>query len=309
MSDASRPRILIGPSSFGAVDGAPLQRLRDAGFDVIQNPFGRKLSAQELVQLLPGVIGVIAGLEPLGRTVLERSEIRVISRCGSGMSNVDLEAAQRLCIAVRNTPDAPTSAVAELTIAAMLALLRRVVPMNADLHDGRWTRLAGAQIEGKTVAVVGFGRVGRRVAHLLLAFGAKVIAVDPGVNRVDPPIELASLTDALPHADILTLHASGDDTVVGRAELLRVKPGALVLNCGRGGLLDEAALCEALGSGRVAGAWVDAFRDEPYCGPLTRYPQVLLTPHVGSFTVECRRRMEMEAVDNLLEALERDCRP
>ena len=298
------PRILIGPSSFGVVDAAPLQRLRDAGFDVLPNPFGRRLSTQELIELLPGIIGLVAGLEPLDRTVLERSELRAISRCGVGMSNVDLDTARRLGIAVRNTPDAPTTAVAELTAAAMLALLRRVVPMSADLHDGRWTRIAGAQLEDKTVVVVGFGRVGRRVAQLLLAFGAKVIAVDPHVDRVDPPIARASLIDALPLADIVTLHASGDETILGRAELLHLKRGALVLNCGRGGLLDEGALCEALDSGHVAGAWIDAFRDEPYSGPLTQYPQVLLTPHIGSFTVECRRRMEMEAVENLLEALE-----
>jgi len=299
------PRILIGPSSFGVVDAAPLQRLRDAGFDVLQNPFGRKLSTQELMELLPGVIGLVAGLESLDRAVLEQSELRAISRCGAGTSNVDLDAAHRLGIVVRNTPAAPTAAVAELTVAAMLALLRQILPMNADLHAGRWTRLPGAQIEGRTVAVVGFGRVGRRVAALLLAFGAKVIAVDPHVDRVDPPIELARLADALPRADIVTLHASGDETILGRAELLRVKPGALVLNCGRGGLVDEGALCEALDSGHLAGAWIDAFRDEPYRGPLTRYPQVLLTPHIGSFTVECRRRMEMEAVENLLDALER----
>lgn len=305
----SRPRILIGPSSFAAVDVAPLQRLRDAGFDVLQNPFGRKLSVDELTELLPGVIGLVAGLEPLSRAVLERSTLRAISRCGAGMSNVDLDAAHRLGIAVRNTPDAPTTAVAELTVGAMLTLLRQIVRMNADLHDARWTRIAGAQLEGRTVVVVGFGRVGRRVAKLLLAFGAKVIAVDPDVDRIDPPIELVSLRDALPVADIVTLHASGDETILGKAELLRLKPGALVLNCGRGGLLDEEALCEALNSGHVAGAWIDAFRDEPYTGPLTRYPQVLLTPHVGSFTVECRRRMEMEAVENLLEALERSLTP
>ncbi|OFW06447.1 MAG: hypothetical protein A3I61_20055 [Acidobacteria bacterium RIFCSPLOWO2_02_FULL_68_18] len=299
------PQILIGPSSFGVVDAAPLERLRDAGYDVRQNPFGRKLAERELVELLPGVIGLVAGLEPLGRTVLERSELRAISRCGVGMSNVDLDAAQRLGIVVRNTPDAPTAAVAELTIAAMLALLRRIVPMNADLHDGRWTRVPGAQIEGRVVAIVGFGRVGRRVARLLLAFGARVIAVDPHVDRVDSPIELASLPDALLCADIVTLHTSGDDTILGRTELLRLKPGVLVLNCGRGGLLDEGALCEALDSEHVAGAWIDTFDEEPYSGPLTRYPQVLLTPHVGSFTVECRRRMEMEAVENLLDALER----
>jgi D-3-phosphoglycerate dehydrogenase len=220
------------------------------------------------------------------------------------MSNVDLEAAHRLGIAVRNTPDAPTSAVAELTVAAMLVLLRQVVPMNAALHQGRWVRLAGAQLEGRTVVVIGFGRIGRHVARLLLAFGATVIAVDPGVTTVDPPIELATLDAGLARADIVTLHASGENRILGRNELSRMRPGALLLNCGRAGLLDEAALCEALDSRLIAGAWLDTFNQEPYEGSLTQYPQVLLTPHVGSFTAECRRRMEMEAVDNLLEALE-----
>jgi len=297
------PLILIGPSSFGVVDTAPLQRLREAGFDVVQNPFGRKLSEQELRDLLPGVAGLIAGLEPLGRSVLERSALRVISRCGAGMSNVDLDAAQRLGIIVRSTPDAPTAAVAELSLAAMLVLLRQIVPMTADLHAGRWTRLAGAQIEGKSVVIVGFGRIGRRVGRLLLAFGARVIAVDPRVDAVDPPIELTSLRAALPLADIVALHASGEGMILGKEELLGLKRGALVLNAGRGGQLDERALCEALDSGHLAGAWLDTYGDEPYSGPLSRYPQVLLTPHVGSFTVECRRRMEMEAVENLLEAL------
>lgn len=300
----TQPRILIGPSSFGVVDSAPVERLRDAGFDVTLNPFNRKLTERELLDLLPGVVGLIAGLELLSGAVLERSELRVISRSGAGMSNVDLDAARRLGIVVRSTPDAPASAVAELTVGAMLSLLRRIVPMNASLHEGAWTRLPGGQIEGRTVAVVGFGRIGRRVARLLLAFGAQVIAVDPDVSSVDPPIALATLDDALPRADIVTLHASGDTMVLGPGELLRLKPGALVLNAGRGGMVDEASLCRALDADRIAGAWIDVFSEEPYSGPLTRYPQVLLTPHAGSFTAECRRQMEMEAVENLLDALQ-----
>lgn len=295
-------RILVGPSTFGSLNAAPLDRLREAGFEVVRNLFGRTLSEAELRELLPGVTGLIAGLEPLRGAVLEQSNLRVISRCGAGVSNVDVEAARRLGIAVRSTPDAPTSAVAEVSLAAMLVLLRQMVPMNAALHQGQWTRLPGAQLEGRTVAVVGFGRIGQRVARLLLSFGANVIAVDPHVERAEAPIELASLADALPRADIVAMHASGDAAILGPNELRRMKRGALVLNGSRGGLIDEAALCEALESGHVAGAWIDVFSEEPYHGPLTQYPQVLLTPHIGSLTAECRSRMEMEAVDNLLEA-------
>lgn len=301
----SLPRILIGPSSFGVVDPAPIERLREAGFEVQQNPFGRRLTERELIDLLPGVVGLIAGLEPLTGSVLEQSDLRAISRSGVGVSNVDLDAARRLGVVVRNTPDVTTSAVAELTVAAMLALLRQIPRMNADLHEGRWTRVAGAQIEGKTVAVIGFGSIGRRVAELLLAFGARVIAVDPHAGAVDSPIALAPLSEALPIADIITLHASGSDTILGKTELLELKRGALVLNAARGGLVDEEALCSMLDTNHVSGAWIDVFSDEPYTGALSKYPQILLTPHVGSFTVECRRRMEMQAVENLIEALER----
>lgn len=298
------PRILIGPSSFGIIDAAPLRRLCEAGFDVQRNPFGRRLTERELLDLLPGVVGLIAGLEPLTGSVLEQSDLRAISRSGAGVSNVDLDAARRLGIVVRNTPDVTTSAVAELTVAAMLMLLRQITRMNADLHEGRWTRVAGAQIEGKVVAVIGFGRIGRRVAELLLAFGARVIAVDPHIGAIDPPITLARLAEALPVADIVTLHASGHDTILGKAELLDLKRGVIVLNASRGGLVDEDALCGMLDSKHVSGVWIDAFSDEPYTGALSKYPQALLTPHVGSFTVECRRRMEMQAVENLIEALE-----
>jgi D-3-phosphoglycerate dehydrogenase len=296
-------RILIGPSTFATVDAAPLDRLRDAGFDIVLNPFSRKLSEQELLELLPGATGIIAGLEPLGRAVLERSSLRAISRCGAGLSNVDVVAAQRLGIVVRSTPDAPTAAVAELTIGALLVLLRHVVWVNAELHERRWNRRVGGQIEGKTVAVVGFGRIGRRVAALLTAFGAHVLAVDPSAAALEAFVRLMPLPEALRQADIVTLHASGEEPILSREQLAHLKRGAFVLNCGRGELIDEDALCDALDSGGVAGAWLDVFRDEPYHGPLTGYPQVLLTPHVGSLTTECRRRMEIEAVDNLLDAL------
>ena len=293
-------KVLTGPSSFGVVDGAPIERLREAGFDVVPNPFGRRLTKPELTALLPGVVGLIAGLEPLSRSVLEQSDLRAVSRSGVGMSNVDLDTARRLGIAVRNTPDAPTAAVAELTLGATLALLRQLVPMSVDLHAGRWIRHPGAQLEGRTVAVVGLGRIGRRVSALLLAFGAKVIAVDPNVHSTEPPIELLSLGEALRRADIVTVHASGEQVILGQAELLLVKPGAFVLNGGRGGLVNEEALCAVLDSGRVAGAWVDAFSHEPYSGPLTRYPQVLLTPHAGSFTAECRRDDRRREVPNII---------
>jgi D-3-phosphoglycerate dehydrogenase len=295
-------KILIAPSTFGAVDKAPVERLRQAGAHIVQNPYKRKLTKEELHSLLPGVIGLIAGLEPLTRDVLEKSQLKVISRCGVGLSNVDLQAAADLGIAVRSTPDAPTTAVAELTIGAMLTLLRMVGRMDRDLHDGIWNKRIGTQLEGRTVVIIGFGRIGQKVASLLAPFNVKIIAVDPCRTECSS-VQVLPLHEALRHADIVTAHCSGETCILGEKEFELLKLGAFVLNAARGGLIDEKALLKSLDDGRVAGAWFDSFDEEPYGGPLTKYPQVILTPHVGSYTQECRARMELEAVDNLLAAL------
>lgn len=295
-------KILLAPSTFGSPNHAPMERLREAGLQIVRNPFNRKLTKEELQGLLPGVVGLIAGLEPLTRDVLERSQLKVISRCGAGLSNVDLQAAADLGILVRSTPDAPTAAVAELTLAAMLNLLRRLGAMDRDLHGGVWNKQIGTQLEGKTVVIVGFGRIGRKVASLLAPFNVHLMAVDP-LQRNGGGVPVAPLHDALGRADIVTLHCSGEACVLGEKEFALLKPGALVLNGARGGLVDEQALISSLDEGRVAGAWLDSFEQEPYHGPLTKYAQVILTPHVGSYTQECRARMELEAVDNLLAAL------
>ena len=297
------PKILLAPSSFAASDPAPLERLRLAGAEVLRNPYGRVLGKPELVELLPGVTGIIAGLEPLTRDVLERSDLRVVSRCGAGLENVDLAAARELGIEVRSTPDAPTTAVAELTLGALIALLRQISQANTDVKEGRWVKRAGVQLEGKTVLVVGFGRIGRKVAVLMKAFGANVVASDPRFSGFVEGVPVLPLDETLPKADIVTLHASGQDILLGGAEFGRLKPGAFLLNAARGALVDEAALVDALEDGRVAGAWIDTFSREPYSGPLQRHPQVILTPHIGSYTTDCRRQMEMEAVENLLVAL------
>ena len=177
----SKGRVLIGVSSFAEADDRPLGRLRSAGLEVTANPFGRRLTGPELSELMESdVVGLIAGLEPLSRDVLAGSQLRVVSRVGAGLSNVDLEAARELGIDVRSTPDAPTEAVAELTLGAALALLRGLPAMNAAMHDGRWERHLGTQLGGKTVVIAGFGRVGRRVAELLGPFGVHVLVVDPG---------------------------------------------------------------------------------------------------------------------------------
>lgn len=294
------PKILLSPSSFAATDSAPLTELQRHGFEIVNNPYGRKLTEEELRQLLPGVIGTIAGLEPLNRKVLAESNLKVISRCGIGLDNVDLDAARDLGIQVFNTPDAPTLAVAELTVGIMLTLPRWIKAMDLALHEGKWDKRIGMQLQGRTVAIIGFGRIGKKVAELLRPFDVRLLIFDP---HIQGPTFCGSLAEALSSADIVSLHASGNSVILGPKEFDLLKPGAFVLNASRGQLLDEKALLAALGNGRVAGVWLDTFAVEPYQGPLSSYQQVIMTPHATTYSAQCRLGMETEAVKNLLLGL------
>jgi len=297
-------KILLGPSSFAAQDKAPLKLLLDAGLEIIDNPFKRKLTKTETIDLLKNDIqGLIAGLETLDKEVIDKSNLKVISRCGSGMSNVDQEAAKQKGIQVFSTPDGPTNAVAELTIGALLSLLRHLGPANNDLHAKKWTKLIGGEIRGKILALIGFGRIGRRVATLAQAFGAKIIVVDPAYQGDFSQAEHKSLEEALAIADIISLHSSGTNLILGPKELAQTKKGCILLNAARGELVDEQAICELIDAKHIAAVWMDTFTQEPYQGPLCGKKEALLTPHIGSYTAECRLSMEMECARNLLKGL------
>jgi len=299
-------KILIGPSSFAEIDKTPLGRLLAAGFTVIDNPYKRKMTKQELHNFLKeDVVGILAGLEPLDREVMSRSHLKCISRVGAGMANVDLQAAKDLNISVFNTPDGPTNAVAELVVGALISLVRWIPQANQSLHDRKWSRKMGGEISGKTIAIIGFGRIGRRVAELLAPFRAKLIAVDPYLKASEKlSCQLLSIEEALPQADIITIHTSGDECLFDAAAFSKMKRGVLMLNAARGNIVSEEALIKALEEGIVAGAWLDTFKQEPYDGPLCNYENVIMTPHIGSYTAECRRNMENEAVSNLLKILQ-----
>ena len=299
-------RILIGPSSFGQLDPSPIQLLEQAGCEIVPNPYKRRYSKDEIIELLKDIDGLIAGLESLDREVLEQhaKTLKVISRCGAGMSNVDLDAANELGIAVLNTPDGPTEAVAELTLGSLLCVLRSISVMNQSLHTGSWDKRIGFQLAEKTVAIIGFGRIGRRFVELLQPFNVRILIVDPAVDTCpEGNFSVVDLAQAVAEADIISLHLSGEACILGTNEFASMKDGVVVLNAARGGSIDENALTHALDQKKVAGAWLDALPKEPYDGPLTNYEQVLLTPHVGSYTREGRLKMEIDTARNLLHGL------
>ncbi len=300
-------KVIIAPSTFAAEDREPLRILEGAGLQVLPNPVGRRWTEEETIKFLQGVDGLIAGLEPLNGKVLASTggKLKALARVGIGMANVDQEAAKELGIKVSSTPDAPAEAVAEMTLTAMLALLRGLKPMDAALHDGDWDKRIGRSARETKVLVVGYGRIGRRFAHLAKALGSEVHVFDPFLVNTDSLTDAVhtSLENALRQADVVSLHASGDKTIISDAQFAAMKDGAILLNSARGELVDESALVEALESGKLGGAWFDAFWKEPYKGPLAKFPQVLMTPHASTYTRWCRREMETQAARNLVRDL------
>lgn len=301
-------KILITTSSFDLKHMRQAAQLAESGFDIVLNPYKRRLTEDEVKSLLTNdVVGMIAGVEPLTESVLQSARgLRVIARCGIGMDSVDLAAAEKLGIRVSNTPDAPTLPVAELTLAHMLNLLRAVSTTDDNIRKGNWKPLMGSLLAGKNVGIVGFGRIGRKVAELVSAFGANVLVHDVAPIPPDKKVRQMELSDLLTESDIVTLHTPyGPDThhMIGDQQIRRMKPGAYLLNISRGGLVDESALYNALAEKRLAGAGLDAFEREPYSGSLCTLENVVLTAHMGSYAQEARTKQEQEAADNLVAAL------
>lgn len=298
--------VAIGPSSFAAKDQTPLRMLEEAGIEIKPNPFGRRLTEEEIIAHLEGVDGLIAGLEPLNRKVLSTApQLKVIARVGIGMDNVDSEAAAELGIKVSNTPDGPTQAVAELTLSCMLALCRRLLELNSALHTGQWEKSICTGLAGTPVLFIGYGRIGRAVAKLTHAFGARILISDPAVDKESLTLgeTLVDLDEGLRQARVITLHAGGDKAILDQQAFSIMQDGVILLNSARAGLVDEQAFIDALKAGKVGSAWFDAFWREPYQGELQDFPNVLMTPHVCTYTTQCRLGMESEAVANLLRDL------
>ncbi len=296
--------VLITTSSFGERDNDAVTALTAARISLTFNPFGRRLSEDEACDLMSqhDPLGIVAGVEPLTERVLAAApSLKAVARCGTGMDSVDVAAAARLGIRVSRTPDAPAAAVAELTLGLMLAVLRRIAEADRTLRAGGWKALTGGLLGARTVGLVGYGRVGRRVANLVRPTGARIIACDPHLAEADVP--LAPLEELLAAADVVSLHALPGSLRLGNREFGLMRKGAILINTARGDLVDEPALVEALRTGHLAGVGIDVFEVEPYKGPLTTIETAVLTAHMGSYAAETRAQQEREALSNLVADL------
>ena len=290
------------------VSESGLAPLRAAGFTVEKRT---GLKPAELCALLPDYEGLVVRSETkvTAEVLAAGARLRAIGRAGVGVDNIDVAAATARGIIVMNAPDGNTMTTAEHTLALLLALARRVPQAHASLRAGLWERkkFVGVELRGKTLGVVGLGRIGRVVAHRALAFGMKVIAHDPFIAPAQAQefeFELLALAEVCARADFLTIHTPlTNETrgIIGARELAQMKPDARVINCARGGLVDEHALYDALKERRIAGAALDVFEQEPppTDHPLLQLDEVITTPHLGASTHEAQEVVALTVAEQM----------
>lgn len=305
-----RSRVLV-PEKVGEAGLAALRR-------EVEVDFRPGMTAAELLEAVGRCDALIvrSGTRVTAEVIARGRRLRVVGRAGVGVDNVDLEAATAAGVVVVNAPDGNTVSAAEHTFALMLAAVRHVVEAQVSLRKGEWarSRFMGRELRGKTLAVVGLGRIGREVAARAQAFGMRVVGHDPFV----PPDRLATLgvrvmdlEEALAVADVVSLHVPltpATDGLLNAARIATMKPGAVLVNCARGGLIDERALLDALKEGRLGGAALDVFSREPATGDpvlaeLFALPTVVATPHLGASTREAQDASAVEVAEQVLAVL------
>lgn len=302
-----RKKLFVALSTFAQYGQEPLEILQESGFDFSVNPLGKRLVQDDIIRLAKDSQGIIAGVEPYDANVLgDLSQLCCISRCGVGIDNIDLAVAKNRQIKIYNTPEVVIQPVVELTIAMIFDLLRKLTVHTGFLKSGEWKKLPGHLLKGKTVGILGLGRIGRRVAEMMSKLETEVLGCDihPDNNWAAlHEVALVDLDTLLQRADVLSLHLSVVEEQpfqLGEKEMARMKQGAFLINVSRGQLVDENALCAALKTGHLAGAALDVYPHEPYTGKLRECENVVLTPHIATLTKESRLQMEIEATQNLI---------
>jgi len=272
-------------------------------------------SEQALVDACVDADAILARLGTVTRRVIESApRLRIVARHGVGVDAVDLDAATEHGVVVTTTGSENAAAVAEYTFALLLALVRHVVAADAGMRAGHWERapLVGAELDGRTLGVIGYGAIGRRVARQALGFGMRVVAFDvafgAGAAAPEPGVAMATLDELLAQSDVVSLHTrltANNTHLIGAATLERMKPGAYLVNTARGELVDETALIAALERGRLRGAALDTYEQEPLApdNPLRRHPNVLLSPHVAGQTDAALVRVAIAAAQCILDEL------
>ena len=300
-------KVLITTVPFGE-DRHPIDLLEKYNIDYVINPIGRKLTEDELAEMVSDFDIIIAGTESITKRVMDKGKkLKMISRVGIGLDSVDLISAKDKGISVSYTPDAPAPAVAELTIGLIISLLRLVQISNIKIHNGSWDRYFGRRLSECTIGIIGMGRIGSKVLKHLSGFECKKILLNDTCknNNISESetIKWVEKEKIYKEADINTLHlplTKDTKNMICIKELMTMKNDAVIINTSRGGIINENDLYKVLKNKHLKGAAIDVFDNEPYYGDLATVDNCLLTAHMGSMTVDCRTRMEVEATEEAL---------
>lgn len=309
----NQKRVFISTYPFGKYNPIPIQILEEKGFEIIKNPYARKLKTEEVAELAKDVDAIIAGTENLTDLIHLNKKLQLIARVGIGLDSVPLKLCREKGIVVTYTPDAVTMAVAELTIGLMIDVTRKVQLADKEMRRGGWSRFVGKRLGESVIGIIGVGRVGLNVIRLLSEFYPKEILIQ---DIKDKSKEVASLLDpkkiqyrfvskeeVFRKSDIVSLHVpltSLTRKMITKKELEFFSSDSYLINTARGELIEEADLIHSLSNQKLAGAAIDVFSKEPYTGDLIKIENVVLTEHMGSCSYDCRLAMEKEASEDVI---------
>lgn len=306
-------RVLISISSFSIFNKLPIKLLKKNNVDIVFNEKNRKLTESELISMASDCDAIIAGTETISQNVINSAKkLKIISRVGIGVDNIDLKSAKKNNIKISYTPDLPSTYLAEMTIGTMIVTLRNMHLSNSQMHNSVWSRKFGKSIKESTIGIIGLGRIGQEICKKLESLEPKkVLAYDiiKNSNINYQFFEWSDLDRIYNSCDIITLHMplnKNTHNFIKKEDLLKMKSDAIIINNSRGGIIDEESLYEVLKSGHLGGAALDVFESEPYNGKLTELENCFLTSHIGSMTYECRAKMEMQATEDVIRCLNND---
>jgi len=305
-------QVLVTSTSFGKVVKEPVELLNKKGYQIVWNELGRPLKENEVVRKIRGIDAYIAGLDEITAKAIESADkLKVISKYGAGIDNIDVEQATARKIVVTNTPGTNTEAVADLTFGLMLAAARNIPQANASTRKGEWKKFFGRAVNGKTLGIVGMGGIGKAVARRAKGFNMEIIYWSRRRKHDIEEETGATYLDVkylLPQADFVSLHLAltGETKkTIAEPEIKLMKRTAFLINTARGSLVDEDALYQCLKDEVIAGAAIDSYTDEPPNeSPLLSLDNLITTPHMGGYTYEALTNMGMTSVENVIDVLE-----
>jgi len=305
-------KILITPRSFASTSDKPNDLLTEKGYEIIRNNTGRPFTNTEMLNMIEDVDGIIIGIDDFNGNIIDNAKnLKVISKYGVGLDNVDLKAACEKNIIVTNTPHANSNAVADLAFALMLSLARRIPEADRKTKDDKWEKIIGNSVWEKTLGIIGLGKIGKQLVKRAKGFNMKIFVYDINKDKEfaeNYNVNYVNKEQLLKESDFISLHVPLNENtrgLIGKDELNLMKRKAFLINTSRGGLIEEDSLYKALKEGKIKGAGLDAYNNEPpENSPLKELKNIIMTSHNGAYTEEAIEKMGVQAAKNLISVLE-----